>query len=241
MGVPVVLEPDGYSTSELAAAAGYSVQQVRNLERLGVIPAAHRQPNGYRRFGTVHVTALRAYRRLAIAVGPVTARATLRDVLDLSHMEAIARVVALHVDLARSRDDTVAALRALESIVEESLHEAPGAPADSMSITELAAALGVRSSALRFWEREGLLRPERAERLNARSYPVSAIREARVVAALRAGGYRIPAVRSVMESLREINDTDDARSALEGRLRTIAARSEALLRAGTDIAELLSA
>jgi hypothetical protein len=49
------------------------------------------------------------------------------------------------------------------------------------------------------------------------------------------------AVQSVMESLREVNGTDDTRSALEDRLRTIATRSEALLRAGTDIADLLSA
>jgi hypothetical protein len=44
-----------------------------------------------------------------------------------------------------------------------------------------------------------------------------------------------------MESLREVNGTDDTRSALEDRLGTIATRSEALLGAGADIADLLSA
>jgi hypothetical protein len=38
-----------------------------------------------------------------------------------------------------------------------------------------------------------------------------------------------PTVQSVMKSLHEVNGTDDARSALEDRLRTIATRSEALL------------
>ena len=199
-----------YTTSRLAAVAGYSVQQVRDLERLDVIPPAPRQPNGYRRFTTLHVTALRAYRNLAISVG-----------------------------LARSRDETLAALRALDGIVDESAHETAPAPQDSMSITELSAALGVRSSTLRFWEQQGLITPERREGHSARRYRPDAIRDVRIVAALRAGGYRIPAVRAVMASLRTMHDTGDTRDALRDRLQKIAARSEALLLAGTDIAELL--
>jgi hypothetical protein len=46
------------------------------------------------------------------------------------------------------------------------------------------------------------------------------------------------AVQPVLQSLREVDGT---RSALEDRLRTIATRSETLLRAGTDIADSLSA
>lgn len=62
---------------------------------------------------------------------------------------------------------------------------------------------GVRSSALRFWEQQGLLTPERTTRLGARSYPIAAIR--------------------------------DPQSAMRG-----SSLRSALLRAGTDIAELIS-
>ncbi|WP_261164842.1 MerR family transcriptional regulator [Microbacterium sp. Marseille-Q6965] len=236
---PVEPGPARYTTSGLAAAAGCSVQQVRDLERLGVIPPAARRPNGYREFAGAHVTALRAYRRLAIAVGPVIARATLREVRGLPHDEAIARIVALHAGLARFRDDTLSALRALDSIVDESAHEAAPAPEDSMSITELSTALGVRASTLRFWEEQGLITPQRLTRGGARRYPPDAVRDGRIVAALRAGGYGIPAVRAVMASLREVAATADARAALQARLETIASRSEALLMAGSDIVALL--
>lgn len=234
-------QPDSppYSTSRLAAVTGYSVQQVRDLEHLGVIPPAARQPNGYRQFNTVHVTALRAYRRLAVAVGPVTARATMSEIRTLPLDDAIARIVGLHTDLARARDQTLAALRALESIVDESTTEAAPAPEDSMSITELSAALGVRSSTLRFWEQEGLITPERPRGLTARRYPPRAITDARIVAALRAGGYRIPAVRAVMSALQTMDDTKEARTILRDRLGAIAEQSEALLLAGTDLVELL--
>ncbi|GAA3310906.1 MerR family transcriptional regulator [Nonomuraea dietziae] len=240
MEATIVSAAQAYTTSSLAAATGYSVQQIRDLERLAVIPPAIRQPNGYRRFGSEHVTALRAYRNLAIAVGPVVARSTMREAQTLPYDQAIASIVALHVALARSRDDSIAALQALDGIVEEDTRDAAPTPADSMSISELANAIGVRASTLRFWEQQGLVTPERTAGLNVRHYPLAAIREARIVAALRAGGYRIPAVQAVMRSLRRISDTDDVRAALQNRLRTVASQSEALLRAGTDIADLIS-
>jgi DNA-binding transcriptional MerR regulator len=233
------LGTERYTTSRLAAVSGYSPQQVRDLDHLGVIPPALRQSNGYRQFTRIHVTALRAYRDLAIAVGPVVARATMRDMRQLPLDEAIALVVALHVDLARHRDEAIAALRALDTIVDESAADEPAAPGDSMSITELSTALGVRSSALRFWEKEGLIAPERDEPLAARRYPPDVVRDARIVAALRAGGYRIPAIRAVMTSLHALGSTTDAREALRDRLRDIAIRSEALLRAGADLSDLL--
>lgn len=63
---------------------------------------------------------------------------------------------------------------------------------DFMTITQLAQALGVRSSTLRFWEEEGLVRPERVTTLRARRYGLAAIRAARVVVALRAAWVRHP-------------------------------------------------
>lgn len=221
-----------FTTSGLAAETGYSVQQVRDLEGLGVIPPAARRHNSYRQFTMVHATALRAYRQLAISVGPVDARRIMFELRDLPYDEAIARVVALHVDLARSRENTLAAVRALDSIVDEADHDAAAVPEDSMNITELATALGVRSSTLRFWEHEGLITPERPGPRGARNYPVDSIRDARIVAALRSGGYRIPAIRTVMASLDSIHEGLDARDALQGRLQDIAAKSDALLRAG---------
>lgn len=228
-----------YSTGRLASATGYSVQQIRDLERLQVIPPASRRPNGYRQFDRTHRTALRAYRNLAVAVGPVAARATLRDIRALPYDEAVATIVALHVDLARTRDETVNALGALDLIVDENVRDAAPAPEDSMTITELSRAIGVRSSALRFWERQCLIAPDRRSDSRVRSYPPRAVNDARIVAALRAGGYRIPEVRVIMTSLNTSQGSTDARATLHSRLRSIASRSDALLRAGADIADQL--
>lgn len=229
------------STSRLASASGYSVQQIRDLERLAVIPPALRKANGYRRFGQEHLVALRAYRGLAVAVGPVAARIAMRELRASPYEEAVARIVALHVSLAAARDETLAALRALDAIDSEREQDAPALPDDALTITELSAAIGVRSSTLRFWEQQGLVAPERDATTGARRYPPDAARDARIVRALRAGGYRIRDVRVVLASLVGAGDPAEARRALQGRLQAIAAQSEALLRAGADLADLLAA
>ncbi|MCI0155820.1 MerR family transcriptional regulator [Leifsonia shinshuensis] len=229
-----------FSTGRLAAASGYSGQQLRDLERLAVIPPALRKPNGYRRFDRQHLIALRAYRGLAVAIGPVAARAAMRELRTSPYDEAIARIVALHVSLAVARDEALAALRALDAIDAERAHDAPALPGDAMTITELSVAIGVRSSTLRFWEQQGLITPERDATSGARRYPPDAVRNARIVRSLRAGGYRIPDVRVVLGSLIGSGNPAEAREALRGRLQAIAVQSEALVRAGADLADLLT-
>ena len=228
-------------TVDVARASGYSVQQVRDLERLGVIPPATRSPNGYRSYAPIHVQSLGAYRGLAGAIGAAAARRLLTELRGQTVAEAAAAITAIHVRLARERDEALRAQEALRAIqAEAAFHDGERAD-DAMTITELAAALGVRASTLRFWEQEGLVAPERVTSLRARRYGLPAIREARIVAALRSSGYGIPAVRGVMSSLHGLGGFGEAEQILQQRLEQIAARSVALLRAGADLAAVVEA
>jgi DNA-binding transcriptional MerR regulator len=249
------------------------VQQVRDLERLGVIPPAVRAANGYRAYAAAHVRALRAYRGLASAAGPVDARRLLATTFAGARADpagpgarladAAAAIGAVHVRLARERDEALRAREALRAIQAEAAaasdtepdadptDAAPDRAGDTMTITELAAALGVRTSTLRFWEQEGLAVPDRVTTLRARQYGTGAIQEARIVAALRSSGYGIPAVRDVVATLRQVDGIAEgqidgvaegsaqAEQILDRRLAQIAARTVALLRAGADLAAVL--
>ncbi|MER7986909.1 MerR family transcriptional regulator [Streptomyces noursei] len=227
-------------TVDVARESGYSVQQVRDLERLGVIPPAARAGNGYRGYAAVHVHALRAYRGLAGAVGPVAARQLLAELRTGTLTEAAAAVNELHVRLARERDEALRAQRALRAIQTEAQPAGATQDDDAMTITELAEALRVRTSTLRFWEQEGLVTPERVTSLRARRYDAPAIRAARIVAALRSSGYGIPAVREVIGSLERLDGPGETERILQRHLDRIAARTVALLRAGADLATVVS-
>lgn len=229
------------NTAAVAEASGYSVQQVRDLEAQGVIPAATRSANGYRQFSAEHVSALRAYRGLAEAVGPVAARQAMRNLRTLPVDQGAALISGFHARLKDERAQALAARHALETIRSEATTDAEPVESDSMTITELSQALGVRASTLRFWEEVGLVAPERVTTRagTARRYTLTAIREARITAALRAGGYRIPDVQTAITAVRELNEVSNTITALDARLTTIAERTLALLRSGTLLAGII--
>ncbi|MGD9481780.1 MerR family transcriptional regulator [Streptomyces sp. TRM70308] len=227
-------------TADVSRESGYSVQQVRDLERLGVIPPAARSSNGYRSYTSAHVHALRAYRGLAGAVGPVAARRMLAELRTETIAAAASAISTVHVRLARERDEALRAQQALDAIRGETNTPEYEQESDAMTITQLAAALDVRPSTLRFWEQEGLVSPDRVTSLRARRYGLSAIRAARIVAALRGTGYGIPAVRGMMGSLNQLDGLEETRRVLGRRLDQIAMRTVALLRAGADLAAVVT-
>lgn len=146
----------------------------------------------------------------------------------------------VHVRLARERDEALRAQEALRAIQAEADTGGFEQEGDAMTITELAGALGVRPSALRYWEQEGLVVPERVTSLRARRYGLSAIRAARIVVALRGTGYGISAVRDLVGSLYQLDGLGEPERILQQRLDQIATRTVALLRAGTDLAAVVT-
>jgi DNA-binding transcriptional MerR regulator len=94
-------------TADVASLSGYSVQQVRQLESRGVIPAAAREDNGYRRYSGVHVSALSAYRDLAFAIGPVAARSVMTELPRLDPKEAIALLTSTVTEVDELRRQVV--------------------------------------------------------------------------------------------------------------------------------------
>lgn len=227
----------GLTTAAVAQIVGYSTQQVRDLERLGVLPAAERSSNGYRRYQERHVIALRAYRALAAAIGPVPARQMMPTLVHGTLEAAAEKIDDLHALLARSRDQVREASRGLHAVLTDTTHVFDDN--DSMTISELADALGVRSSALRHWEHEGLVNPDRISLSQTRRYNARAITEARIVAALRSGGHRIPPISRVLDQLREHGLTAEAQTLLDERLSDLSHRSVALLEASGQLHALL--
>lgn len=225
-----------YGTAQIARRARCSVQHVRDLEEAGVLPPVRRAANGYRRYGDAHLRCVLAYRALATAVGPAAAGELLRALHRDPQEEVLARIDAAHAGLHRERAE-LAAATAAAAVAAEPMAEPR--PADAMGIAELAAALGIRASALRHWEAEGLIGPDR-DRAGARRYTPAQVRDARIVHQLRAAGYRIDAVRAVLAGLPR-GDAAAVAAALAGRERAIAARSRALLTASAALAPLCGA
>lgn len=225
-------------TGDLADRAGYSVQQIRNLERAGVLPPADRSPNGYRSYREVHLHSTLAYRALAAGVGPVEAKSIMVAVHRRPAPEVLALLDAAHARLDRERAELRLARAAVAAIMVEPIADVR--PSDAMTVSELAAALGVRSSALRHWDAERLVVPDRITPGGARRYSPAQVRDARIVHQLRAAGYRIETLRSVIPELPSGRRLAEVEAALTVRDESIAARSLALLNAAAEVSVLLT-
>ncbi|RDI51586.1 MerR family transcriptional regulator [Nocardia mexicana] len=219
-------------TIDVAHRAGYSVQQIRNLERDGVLPPATRTPSGYRIYDESHVRSARAYRALAAGTGPVEAK----DIMRAAHTRPVSGLLALldaaHARLDRERRDLAAAKTAARAIAEEPITDVRSS--DAMSISQLAEALGVRASTLRHWDAVGLVVPGRADH-GTRSYTPDDVRDARIVRQLRLAGYRITQLQALLPDLRDTHRRGGISAGLQARDASILARSRALLAAASEL------
>ncbi|MFJ2835153.1 MULTISPECIES: MerR family transcriptional regulator [Nocardia] len=221
-------------TIDVARRAGYSVQQVRNLERDGVLPPADRSPGGHRGYREIHARSALAYRALAAGVGPVEAKRIMRTAHAGDRAATLALLDAAHTGLHTERAELALARQAAEAIAAEPITDVRGS--DAMSIAELATALGLRTSTLRHWDAEGLVVPDR--RSSGRHYSPAQVRDARIVHQLRRAGYRVAQVRAVMPELRR--HSGQIRAALAARDSAITARSLALLDGAAALRDLLA-
>ncbi|WP_405165904.1 MerR family transcriptional regulator [Nocardia sp. NBC_01499] len=224
-------------TVDIARRAGYSVQQVRNLERDGVLPPATRTATGHRIYGEIHLHSALAYRALAVGAGPTEAKKILRAFHTAPIAEALALLDAAHARLHAERIELGHAKQAAASISFEPIDDVHSS--DSMSIAELADALGVRTSTLRHWDTEALVVPERT-RQGARHYTPNQVRDARIVHQLRKAGYPITHLRAVLPELQHAHRSDDVRAALATRDASITTRATAFLDAAAALHAVVS-
>ncbi|AXK32970.1 MerR family transcriptional regulator [Streptomyces armeniacus] len=223
---------------DLAREAGVSTQLVRNYEDAGILPPARRTPSGYRRLEDRHRRALLTYRALARGYGTAAARSIMRAVHDGDLPRALTHVNAAHAELHEQQRALRATGEALEAVAEQDVEQGveqgvesaePAQSPTGLRIGEVAAHLGVRTSALRVWESAGLLTPQRTPGTSYRLYGPADVRDARMIHMLRQSHYPLPQIGPVLDDLRQAGSGDALRAALARRQESLTARATAML------------
>jgi DNA-binding transcriptional MerR regulator len=188
-------------TRDLALAGDISVQQVRNYEANGLIPQAPRSPSGYRLYGQQHLAALQTVQGLVRGYGWPRAAAIMRALHRGDLSAALAIIDERHAEQARKRlqvEQTLVALRSLAAQPETSRRSQHAPP---VRVGAAARQVGVRVSAVHFWEHLGLLHPLRERHSRYRLYDEQQMRRLRVVALLRDARYPFDVIQSVLDSM----------------------------------------
>jgi DNA-binding transcriptional MerR regulator len=211
-------------THDLALAAGISVQHVRNYEASGFIPAVERSPAGYRRYTAQHLAALKTARQLIAGYGWQRAQQIMQAVHGGRIADALALIDERHAELARTREELRQTLAALKILAAQLPSEPHARAAERLHVGAAARLVGVRISALRFWEQQGLLQPLREHGSNYRLYDARQLRRLRIVALLRAANYDFAAIRATLDEL-EAGRPQRAVAAIEQRRGALAGTS----------------
>lgn len=211
-------------TKDLARAVEISVQQVRNYEADGFLPPVERSPSGYRRYTQQHLAALKTARHLIGGYGASVAQQVMKAVHQRRLADALALIDQRHAEFATTRsqlEQTLKSLNVLAAQLPSKMH-APGA--ERLRVGAAARLVGVRVSAVRFWEQHGLLRPIREKGSRYRIYDEQQLRRLRVVALLRQSHYDFAAIRSTIDEL-ESGQPQRAVAAVEQRRSELARQS----------------
>lgn len=188
---------------DLARAGGISVQQVRDYETQGVLPPAERSESGYRLYTPQHLAALKTARGMLGGYG----WQAMPSIMQALHRGELAVALALidkhHAELAGKRLQVEQTLAALHTLVAQSpLRPGPGTRLPrQLRVGEAARQVGVRVSALHFWEQQGLLHPLRDRDSRYRLYDEQQMRRLRMVVLLREAGYDARIIQSVLDEL----------------------------------------
>lgn len=188
-------------THDLAQAGGISVQQVRNYEASGLIPPAPRSSSGYRLYTQQHLAALKTVKSLVPGYGWPRTSAIMQALQQDDLPAALAIIDEHHAELAHKRLQMEQTLSALRLFASGSASQPRPFPPQPLHIGEAAKQVGVRVSALHFWEQQGLLHPLRERPSRYRLYDEHQMNRLRVLALLRGAGYPFNVIKSVLDEL----------------------------------------
>lgn len=210
-------------TIDLAQAVQISVQQVRNYEASGFLPTVERSPSGYRLYTQRHLAALKASRQLIGGYGWQRTQQIMQVVYQGRLADALALIDAHHAELDRARGQLAGTLAAL-GILTTPASATTAALDRPLHIGAAARLVGVRVSALRFWEQQGLLQPSREDSSKYRLYDARQLRRLRIVALLRQAHTDFPTIRMTLDEL-EAGEPGRAVAAVERRRDALASAS----------------
>jgi DNA-binding transcriptional MerR regulator len=226
-------------TIDLAQAGQISVQQVRNYEASGLIPTAGRSPGGYRLYTQTHLVALKTARSLAGGYGWQRSR----SIMQAAHQGKLAVALALiderHAELASKRLQFEQTLGVLRMLAAQAAPVVNTRHSQRLRVGEAAKQVGVRVSALHFWEQQGLLQPVRDKDSRYRLYDEPQMRRLRVVVLLREAGYDFNAIHTTLDEL-AAGQPEKAIEAVEKRRAELARTSWACLSAMASFQEYIS-
>ncbi|WP_084278803.1 MerR family transcriptional regulator [Anoxybacteroides tepidamans] len=181
---------------DIARKLNISTSALRHYESWGLVPPPERKANGYRIYTETHV----AYFECIRAMYPGFGMELIRKIMPLLHenkiTEALWLVNEAQANLYHEKQRAEQVLKALK--MGDSDEFLPKKKQAWFTIGEVAKVVGVPSSTLRHWEKEGMVIPKRDKENGYRKYSRADIRKLLIIRTLRAAVYSLDTVKEMI-------------------------------------------
>ncbi|RAV22942.1 TioE family transcriptional regulator [Paenibacillus contaminans] len=224
-----------YKPIEIARELQISTSALRHYESWGVVPAPSRAANGYRLYTKLHLAYFRCLRAMSPGFGVGLTCDVLRHIQNANTDAAFWLV---NKQQAILQQDKNAASQTLDLLQNLDLPTVTNKKTKShMTIGEVAAFTGVTTSAIRHWEKEGLLTPARDPENGYRLFTQIHIRKILLIRTLRSTVYFLSNMKEILHAV-ENQSIEHAKKVTEDAILSIYERNRHQFRGIHQLVEL---
>ncbi len=193
---------------DIARKLNVSTSALRHYEDWGIIPPVERGANGYRVYTEVHVAYFECIRAMNAGFGMGTTSETMRRLLRNEVDEALWIVNEAQAALQKEKELAERTIEVLDSKELENL-DVRG-KRRWMTIGEVAKETSIPASAIRHWEKRGLISVVRDGENGYRKFSPSQIRQILIIGTLRTAVWSLDTIHRVIREL-DHNNLEQAR------------------------------
>jgi len=211
-----------YKPIDIARELQISTSALRHYESWGVVPTPDRSTNGYRIYTEVHLAYFRCLRALYIGFGFSFASKVLQCVQEGDADTALWMVnkeQSMLQNEKKAADQTLLLLQNPKLDIVDSKKMKP-----LMTIGEATALTNVNASAIRHWEKEGLITPERNQENGYRQFTPIHIRQIMLIRSLRKTVYFLEHMKELVHAV-ELQNIEQVKKVAEKALSSINGRN----------------
>ncbi|MEJ8306138.1 MerR family DNA-binding transcriptional regulator [Saccharibacillus sacchari] len=192
-------ENETWTPTQAARLLNVSTTTLRRYEQLELVPDVPRKGAGRRVYAKPHMQAFAALRALLQAYDISVSYTVMKSIRENKALEALWRINEEQAEIQRERQ-RVAEMQ--ELIGQADFAKYGGRRiGERLSIREAADIAGVNASAIRHWEKEGLIAPARDARNGYRIFGPRELRRIVVISSLRRTVYFIDHMKKLLEDL----------------------------------------
>ncbi len=192
-----------YTPAQIAERLNVSTTTLRRYEEQGLVPEVRRTESNHRIYTIVHLRAFTVIRSLLAGYDIPVAYEVMRKIKQGSVTEAL---WLLNSQLYRVQEEKQRVEELLNLIRQADFSSYKNRRlTDAMTIGKVAELAGVNPSAIRHWEKEGLITSTRHPGSGYRIFSVSELRKILVISSLRQTIYYIENLRDILQEVEKSN------------------------------------